>query len=125
MPERLTARIVPARPITVAIAEEDARTVVYGVLGNLSEGGACLWTDGFLRVGMHLRLQVSFAHPEEMHEVTGLVVWGQVCRGNTGETRKYGLEWQGTPLAARQRLRELASRPVVLPDDLPRPSDVA
>jgi hypothetical protein len=123
MPERLTARVVPARPITVAVAEQDGRSVAHGILVNLSEGGACLWTDGFLRVGMHLRLQISFAQPTEMHEATGLVVWGQLCRASSGETRKYGLEWRGTPLCSRERLRELASRPVVAPEDLPHGSD--
>jgi hypothetical protein len=122
---RITARIVPARPITVAIEEDGGPAVVYGVIANLSEGGACLWTDGFLRVGTHLQLQISFAQPPEMLEVSGLVLWGHVCRANTGETRKYGLEWHGTPLHARERLRDLASRPVVLPEDVPRPSDVA
>jgi hypothetical protein len=125
MPERLTTRIVPASPITVAIAEEAGRSVIYGVLANLSEGGACLWTDGFLRLGMHLHLQISFAHPAEMHEATGLIVWGQVCRGDSGETRKYGLEWHGTPLHSRERLCELASQPVVWLNDVPRSTDVA
>jgi len=114
MAERLTARIVPARPITVAIAENDGRAVAYGVLANLSDGGACLWTNGFLRVGMHLHLQISFAQPPEMHEATGLVVWGQMCRATERETRMYGLEWRGTPVRSRARLLELASRPVVL-----------
>jgi hypothetical protein len=124
MPERLTARIVPARPITVSVAEQDGRSVAHGILANLSEGGACLWTDGFLRLGMHLRLQISFAEPTELHEATGLVVWGQLCRGASGETRKYGLEWRGTPLYSRERLRELASRPVVTPDDAPPAPDI-
>jgi Tfp pilus assembly protein PilZ len=114
---RLTSRIVPARPITVAIAEEDGRVVAYGVLANVSESGACLLTDGFLRVGTHLLLQISFAQSEEMLEVTGLVVWGQVYRESKGETRRYGLEWHGTTLESRERLRELASRPVAPSDE--------
>ena len=122
---RITARIVPARPITVAIEEEGGKTVAYGVIANISEGGACLWTDGFLRVGTHLQLQVSFAKPPELLEVAGLVLWGQVCRAKSGETRKYGLEWKGTPLYARERLRDLASRPVALPEDVTPSSDVA
>ena len=119
MVERLSTRIVPARPITVAIAEVGSPSVVYGVLANLSEGGACLWTDGFLRVGIHLRLQISVALLEETHEATGLVVWGQVCRASSGEIRKYGLEWQGTPLHYREQLRELASRATLPSDDGP------
>jgi hypothetical protein len=125
MSVRLTARIAPARPITVAIEEDGRQTVAYGVIANLSEGGACLWTDGFLRVGTHLQLQISFAQPPEVLDVNGLVLWGQVCRAKSGETRKYGLEWHGTPLHARERLRDLASQPVVLPEDVPRSSDVA
>ena len=124
MSERLTARIVPARPITVAIAENDGRAMAYGVLANLSEGGACLWTNGFLRVGMHLQLQISFAQPHEMHEATGLVVWGQMCRTER-ETRMYGLEWRGTPVQSRERLRELAARPVVLMDDVTSRDDIS
>ena len=124
MGERLTARIVPTRPITVAILEEDGKLVAYGILANVSEGGACLWTDGFLRVGMHLRLQISCAEPSEIQEANALVVWGQVCRTHTRETRKYGLEWQGTPLVARERLNRLAGRPVPPTGDVPDPSDV-
>ena len=124
MGERVTARIVPARPITVAVAEDNGRAVAYGVLANVSDGGACLWTDGFLRVGMHLRLQISFAHPAEMHEATGLVVWGQMCRATGGETRKYGLEWRGTAVQSRERLRDLASRPVPDEEARLRPSIV-
>jgi len=124
MSERVTARIVPARPITVAIAEDDGRPIVYGVLANVSDGGACLWTSGFLRVGMHLHLRISFAHPAEMHEATGQVVWGQMCRATAGETRKYGLEWRGTAVQSRARLRDLASRPVPMEDAPSRPSIV-
>jgi hypothetical protein len=125
MSDRLTARIVPARPITVTVVEDSGSAVAYGVLANLSEGGACLWTNGFLRVGMHLRLQISFAHPAEMHEATGLVVWGQMCRATAEETRMYGLEWQGTPAQSRGQLRELASRPVIPLDSGPRLPDVS
>lgn len=125
MAERLTARIVPARPITVAIAEDDGRATAYGVLANLSDGGACLWTNGFLRVGMHLHLQISFAHPAEMHEATGLVVWGQMCRSTEKETRKYGLEWRSTPVKSRERLRELAGRPVITLEDFPTPGSLS
>jgi len=125
MSDRLTARIVPARPITVTIAQDDGRAVAYGVLANVSEGGACLWTDGFLRVGMHLHLQISFAHPAEMHEATGLVVWGQMCRATAEETRKYGLEWRDTPAHSRGQLRELASRAVIPLDSSLRLPDVS
>ena len=125
MSDRLTARIVPARPITVTVVEDSGSAVAYGVLANLSEGGACLWTNGFLRVGMHLRLQISFAHPAEMHEATGLVVWGHMCRATAEETRMYGLEWQGTPAQSRGQLRELASRPVIPLDSGPRLPDVS
>jgi hypothetical protein len=118
---RLTSRIVPARPITVALAEEDGHVLAYGVLANVSESGACLLTDGFLRVGTHLQLQISFAQPSEMLELNGLVVWGQVYREKTGDTRRYGLEWRGTTLESRERLRDLASRPVTSDETPPSP----
>ena len=92
------------------------------MLADVSDGGACLWTDGFLRLGLHLQLQISFAHSSEMHEATGLIVWGQMCRATKGETRKYGLEWRGTELQSRERLRELAARPVPTEEARPRPS---
>ena len=31
------------------IGKEAREAIAYGVIANLSEGGACVWTDGFLR----------------------------------------------------------------------------
>jgi hypothetical protein len=114
MPPRTTARIVPPSPITVAIEEHDRLAVAaYGVIANISEGGGCIWTDGHLRIGGRLSLQVSFALPPEVHDVTGLVVWGQVCREAwRTEIRRYGLQWVGTPHPCVLRLKALAGRAV-------------
>lgn len=113
MPPRLTARIVPPQPITVAIVGADGAPLAYGVIADVSESGACVWTDAHLRVNATLDFRISFARPPDLYEVSGLVVWAQDCLPGSGRgARRYGIEWLGATPACRHRLRDLAARAV-------------
>ena len=54
-PHRLTPRIIPATPITVAIEEEARPVVAYGAIADISGNGACVWTDARLDIGLTIR----------------------------------------------------------------------
>jgi len=113
MSVRLTARIVPPHPITVGIEDEDSGPLAYGVIADISGTGACVWTDAQLDLDATLVFRISFACPPEVHEVTGVVVWGQDClEGAPGNARRYGIEWRGACCACRDRLGQLAARAV-------------
>jgi hypothetical protein len=112
-PRRLTPRIVPSSPITVAIQDDDGNPVAYGVVADVSGSGACVWTDAALAVGTTLSFRISFAQPPEVHELIGVVVWCEVATEAEGRgTRRSGVEWLGSSRACRERLRELAGRAV-------------
>ena len=112
-PRRLTPRIVPASPITVAIQDDDAYPVAYGVIADISGTGSCVWTDVDLTVGATLTFRISFAQPPEVHEVVGVVVWCELATEAEGRgSRRSGVEWLGATRACRERLRELAGRAV-------------
>jgi hypothetical protein len=112
-PRRLTPRIVPNSPITVAIQDDYGQPVAYGVIADVSGSGSCVWTDSPLTVGMTLTFRVSFAQPAEVHELIGVVVWCELATeaGGRGSVRS-GVEWLGATRACRERLRELAGRAV-------------
>ena len=97
--------------MTVAIEDESGFHLCYGVIANVSESGACVWTDGVLATSSRLVLRVSFAHLSEVHEIDGVVVWEGVENGTRGITmRRFGVEWRDATAACVARLRELALR---------------
>ena len=109
IPPRKRARIVPPNPITVGIDDENGLPLGYGVIANVSDAGACIWTDGRLDPGTRLSLRVSFAQPAEVHDVAAQVVWGAEGEDPVeGQTRRYGLRWHDASSACVRRLREVA-----------------
>jgi len=115
---RQRARVVPPTPITVAIDDQaTGACLCYGVIANVSEGGACVWTNGQLETGARLLLRVSFAAPPEVHEVTGRVIWGHSnaepsAALMSGALRRFGVAWQDAPPAYVDRLRQISTRAV-------------
>jgi len=108
-PPRTCARIVPPNPITVGIDDEIGLPLGYGVIANVSEAGACVWTDGRLDPGARLVLRISFPCPAEVHEVAARVVWGDEGEDLAGAPmRQYGLRWHEPSSACVLRLRHLA-----------------
>ncbi len=112
--KRQRARVVPPTPITVAIDDQETGLCLcYGVIANVSESGACVWTNGELATGARLVLRVSFAHPPEVHEISGTVVWASAAAGDsavpaTQGLRRFGVEWLDSASPCIQRLRQVA-----------------
>src|SRR5688572_3418695 len=94
MLERANARFVPRRSVTVAFNGPDNPTA-YAVVANLSDGGACVWTDARLVVGKHLKLALSFAGEPRTLPVEGRVAWAAAANGTPG--RRCGLQWDHSP----------------------------
>jgi len=109
-PPRQRERIVPPEPITVAIEDDHGLPLAYGVIANVSEAGACVWTDGRLDPGARLALRVSFPRPSEVHDVAAVVVWADQDLGPDGGGlgRRYGLRWHDASSACVHRVRHLA-----------------
>jgi PilZ domain-containing protein len=107
LPPRQRTRNVPHRPITVRIDDETRLPVGYGVVPNVSEAGACVWTNSQLKPGARLVLQISFGHPAELHEIAARVVWSGEDEDPLGglSMRRYGLQWQDLSSACVLRLR--------------------
>jgi Tfp pilus assembly protein PilZ len=100
--KRRTARIVPGRPVFVAM--EGARgPVARGLVSNISEGGACLSLAGPFDVGDDVILRLSFAQQPQPVPATGRVVWsGAAARGGA----RFGITWTHDG-PQRQRLQTL------------------
>jgi len=109
-PKRQTARIVPPHPITVAIEEDGDSPFAFGAIADISESGACVWTDAELTVGATLSFRVSFASPPDVHEVVGVVVWSKVAHGDQRGTRSFGVAWVHATRECRRRLLDIAGR---------------
>ena len=117
MPERESFRFVPRRSVTVAF--EGTTPTHYGLISNISEGGACVWTDAALEVGQRVALSLSFARGPLPVPAEGRVIWNGP---ESGTGRRYGLQWariDGQPLEAQ--LRELIAACVA---NLPTPAFV-
>jgi Tfp pilus assembly protein PilZ len=97
-----SVRVVPHKAITVAI-EGPRRARCYGVVANISEGGACLLTDASLPLGESVVLELSFFREPKVVPATGRVVWRSGSQ-DSGAVR-YGLKW--APASGDDRLREL------------------
>jgi Tfp pilus assembly protein PilZ len=95
-------RVIPQKAITVAI-DNPARGRSYGVVANISDGGACLLTDGRYPLGEKLELELSFYREPQIVPAAGRVVWtsGSVAAGAV----RYGVQW--VPDFTNVRLRAL------------------
>jgi hypothetical protein len=106
MVQRGEVRIIPRSPITVAI-EEGGVPTAYGVVANISEAGACIWTDARLRAGGPVDLRLSFPRGSQPVMAEGVVVWGDLGPGS----RRLGVRWMDGTAALRARLARLLATP--------------
>jgi Tfp pilus assembly protein PilZ len=104
MRERGAVRVVPRRAITIVI-ENQGLPLAYGVVANISNDGACVWTNGRFEVGARVDLRLSFPREPQTFEATGHVVWGAPAPEEPDALR-YGLEWE-VPDLERARLKIL------------------
>jgi hypothetical protein len=109
-PKRQTARIVPPHPITVAIQDDSGAPFAFGVIADISETGACVWTDANLVVGATLSFRVSFANPSDVHEALGVVMWSEAGHHDSRGTRRSGVTWVHATSECHRRLLDIAGR---------------
>ena len=99
-------RVIPRSPITVAIDERGV-PAAYGVVANISETGACVWTYVRLEAGRRLHLRLSFGRGSRPLDAEGVVVWGASLAEPDAQTLRYGLYWTNASPLDQQRLRRL------------------
>jgi Tfp pilus assembly protein PilZ len=102
--KRRSIRYLPKRAITVAI-DDNGVPLAYGVVANISEGGACVLTDGVFEVGERLILLLSLSREPLPVETAGRVVWMRPTR-DQGIVR-YGLQWDDVSAHVSEDLRRL------------------
>lgn len=107
MVQRGAVRVIPRSAITVAI-EESGAPKAYGVVANISEAGACIWTDASLQTGGAVNLRLSFPRGSQPLLSEGVVVWGDPGRG----TRRFGLRWTDQSEARRDRVKRMLATSV-------------
>jgi Tfp pilus assembly protein PilZ len=105
MQARRAVRVTPRSAVTVAI-ENQGFPVAYGVVANISENGACLWTNGAFAVGENLVVRLSFPREPQPLQAAGRVVWEDSQRDEKGAMR-LGLQWSHTTGPAHLHLKEL------------------
>lgn len=105
MTERATVRVIPRSAVTVAI-ENQGLPMAYGVVANISDSGACVWTNGAFAVGESLVLRLSFPRESQPLQAAGRVVWEDLRRDDSGALR-LGLQWSHTTGPAHNRLRQM------------------
>jgi Tfp pilus assembly protein PilZ len=105
MRQRAAIRVKPRNAVTVAI-ENQGYPMAYGVVANISEMGACLWTNGAFAVGESLVIRLSFPNEGQPIQAAGRVVWEDAHRDQKGALR-LGLRWSHTIGPAHSQLRQL------------------
>ena len=108
MRERGAVRIVPRNPITVAL-QEASTPFAYGVVANISEGGACIWTNARLERGRNVALRLSFPRGSQPIDAEGLVVWVRPNAEGGAESVRYGLQWSVQTAGRRELLARMIS----------------
>lgn len=90
----------------MVIETQDFQPVAFGAVADISESGACVWTDeaGFA-VGDRLILLLTFEESESL-QAAGRVVWSGPDRFHEGASR-YGLQWAATSGPQHGRLKTL------------------
>jgi Tfp pilus assembly protein PilZ len=102
MRERSAHRVVPAKPVTVAL-DHPKRALAYGVVANISECGSCVLTAAKFEVGEEVLLTLSFPREVQPIETPGRVVW--TGQGPSGAVQ-YGLRFD-TTFDVHVRLKQL------------------
>lgn len=104
MRERGAVRVVPKSAVTVAI--DQGLALAYGVVANISEKGACIWTSGSFKPGENLLVRLSFPNEPQPVQLLGRVVWsGPGPQGK--EALRYGIQWGESREVSPARLKTL------------------
>jgi hypothetical protein len=108
---RAHSRVTPSPALTVAIEDDLGLCLGYGVIANVSEAGACVWTNRALPAEALLNFRVSFCRPAEVHDIAGTVVWeGKAPPSPDAGSRCFGVKFRDAASPCVLRLREVVQR---------------
>ena len=102
--KRKTVRFATTQPLTVAIMKQH-QPFGYGVITNISEGGACLMTDAESLSGSFL-VRMSFYNAEVV-ETQARAVWTARCEQIDGGLACHGVEFLGISERDAERLETI------------------
>jgi Tfp pilus assembly protein PilZ len=105
MRERGAVRVIPRNPVSVEIMSIDI-AAAEGMLANISELGACVWTEATFASGDALVLRLGFTGERQPFQVAGRVVWSDQP-GVAGSLCRCGLRWAHTAGPHHDRLKTL------------------
>ncbi len=101
---RKHVRFVSTQPVTVAILKQH-QPFAYGVVMNISQGGACLMTDAESLSGLFL-VRISF-YDTEVVDIEARVVWTGGCEQIDGGLVCHGVEFLGVSERTAERLETI------------------
>ncbi len=102
---RLARRYVPEGAITVAFLARDY-PIAYGVVTNISEGGACIISDTSLFKNRPLKIRMSFFR-QGFIDAEVRMVWSKVVDAET----HYGVQFSGICASEQQQFRQILYLP--------------
>jgi hypothetical protein len=105
MREREAVRLIPRQAIAVEIDSFDISDIT-GVVANISDLGACVWTRASFDTGDVLVMRLHFGGEQTPFQAAGRVVWSD-STGNTEGLRRCGLRWAHTTGPQHERLKTL------------------
>ncbi len=108
MRERGAVRLIPRHPVSVEIMTIDI-AAAPGMLANISELGACVWTEATFAAGDALVLRLGFSGERQPFQAAGRVVWSD-RPSNNGGLRRCGMRWAHTGGPQHDRLKHLIER---------------
>ena len=112
---RATDRFKPIKAISVAVHTDDGLPARFGIVADISEGGACVIMDVANYVGATVRLSLSLPSHRSLFSTPGKLCWirkDAECNGI-----RYGVQFAPGPGTATDRLQTLIalSRPYPAP----------
>jgi Tfp pilus assembly protein PilZ len=103
--KRATDRFKPVKAITVAVESEDGLPAGFGIVADISEGGACVITDVGLFVGANVRLALSFPNHRTPISTPGKLRWIQ--QDPNSKNIRYGMKFEPGPWTDEGKLKSL------------------
>jgi Tfp pilus assembly protein PilZ len=105
MRERGAVRLIPRHPVPVEIMTVGV-AAARGLLANISEHGACVWTETAFDEGEALVLRLGFKGEKQPFQVAGEVVWSDRM-GHTASRGRCGVRWAFPEGPRYERLKVL------------------
>jgi hypothetical protein len=108
---RKSNRVLPTEPVTVAFMEDET-PLAFGIVKNISEGGACVITDFPLLEDSWLNVQMSFFRGGLLKAGARSVWSKRIEKQATGDAETHcGIQFTAFDPADQEKLREILHSP--------------